>query len=210
MSGAAAAPKETAGEVVDEQAFSDPNPPPGWIIVEQGTGGSSIKDGAVIAFLEGANQGQRVITTQPAPQPASYAVEVDTEFLTGDADKSAWGVTCHGTIEQQYAFFISTDDYFAILRDDAADSVRLDKSTKAAKKRAHKAIKRKDGAVNRIRGECLEGGVLRLFVNGKFVTKATDPNPLPAGSTWGFEPIVGDTDERLEVSFDNFELYDLT
>jgi hypothetical protein len=212
VSSAAAAPKPTPGEVVDEQDFTDPTPPPGWIIVEQQSGGSSIKDGAVIAHLEGPNQGQRVLTTQPAPQLGEYAVEVDTTLLAGDPDKTAWGVTCHGTIDQQYSFFIGTDPdiYAAITREDATDTIRLDKNNKAQKKRTKRAIKRKDGAVNTVRGECLEGGVLRMFVNGKFVAKATDPNPLPAGSTWGFEPITGDTDEPLQVSFDNFKLYDLT
>ena len=64
-------------------------------------------------------------------------------------------------------------------------------------------------AQNRVRGECLEGGELRMFVNSEFVTEVTDPEPLPVGTTWGFEPVTFDS-KTLVVEFDDFELVDLT
>ena len=108
----------TPGTSIDRQEFSDDTAPPGWIIVEQQDSGAQIHDGAVTAHVDRRNYGHRVVTTQPEPTPASYAVEVDARLRKGNPKANAWGVQCHGTIDQAYLFLMSSDGFAGIFRQD--------------------------------------------------------------------------------------------
>lgn len=203
----AKSPKPTPGTVALSDSFDAGAPD--WTILNQTQAGSFARSGAVVVEVRSSGEGDRVyhkaITTPP-----SYALEVDTVLTAGDRANSYFGVICRANFDEQYELLINASGNFGIYRTTAAKGTeRLDSKTKASKRAAAKAIKRGLGADNRVRGECLPGGKLRLFVNGKFVSQATDPTPLANQNLWGLYVAADKISKTSSVTFDNFKLFAL-
>lgn len=145
--------------------------------------------------------------TKPDTLPAAYALEVDAVRDSGDKT-AVWGLLCRAGADSQYEFLLG-GRFAGIWRSSKGEADRIDTGDKAEQTRFGKAYKPKVGATNRVRGECLEGSRFRLFVNGEFVAEATDPDPLPVASSWGLFAGSNKLRENVDVTFDDFELFEL-
>jgi hypothetical protein len=198
--------KPTPGTVIATDDFADPKAT-GWLLVDQADSGSTAVDGKIAVEVRVEHQGHRVFGTKPDPLPAAYALEVDAVRESGDKT-AVWGLLCRAGADSQYEFLLGAR-FAGIWRSAKGQADRIDENDKAELARFEKAYKPKVGATNRIRGECLEGSRFRLFVNGRFVAEATDPDPLPVASSWGLFAGSNALRQKVDVTFDDFELFEL-
>jgi len=134
----------------------------------------------------------------PGAQFTDVSIETDVRLGGGLADNNL-GILCrYQDMDHFYAFLISSDGYYAIVR--VIDSASFQTLSGDGKHlMPSDAILTETGAVNQIRAECT-GDLLTLYVNGQQLASVTD-DQLTAGDI-GF--IVSTYSEgSTEVRFDN-------
>lgn len=183
------APPEEAGVLYSDD-FSDPNS--GWDRVQSDEGVTDYENGAYRIFVD---QSQHDYWANPGRSFGDVRVEVDAT-KTGGPDDNDFGLVCrYQDTENFYAFLISSDGYYAILKYSGGTSESLGTdgmlSTVAVNQGA---------ATNHIRADCV-GDTLTLYANGTRLHSTTD-SQFTSGDV-GL--IAGTFDEPgTDISFDDF------
>jgi hypothetical protein len=191
--GSADIPLDTSAEVLFSDAFSDPNS--GWDRVQREEGITDYDRGTYRILV---NQPQHDYWANPGRSFGDVRVDVDAT-KAGGPDDNDFGVICRYQDAQNfYAFLVSSDGFYGILKYSDGGSEALGTDGMAASD----AI-RQGKATNQLRVECV-GDELRLFANGELVHSVTDSS-FGAGDV-GLIAGTYDT-SGTDIRFDNFVVY---
>lgn len=181
---------DPSAEVLFADDFSDPSS--GWDQVQADEGITDYANGRYRIFV---NQPQHDYWANPGRSFGDVRVEVDAT-KAGGPDDNDFGLICrYQDVENFYAFLISSDGYFGIMKVSQGSSEML--GTDALQ--PSDAI-RQGGTTNHIRGDCV-GAQLTLHVNGEQVYSATDStfSSGDVGLLAGTYDVSG-----TDIHFDNF------
>jgi serine/threonine-protein kinase len=183
-------PSLPAGAVLFEDDFADPST--GWDRVSDSTGGTDYQDGAYRIWLEKAQQDR---WANPGESFTDVRVDVDAT-KAGGPDNNDFGLICrYRDSDNFYAFWISSDGYYGIVRYLDGDFQVLG----ADSMQPHNVIAQGE-ATNHLRAECV-GPTLRLYVNDELLNEVEDSSH-PDGDV-GL--MAGTFDEPgVDIRFDNF------
>lgn len=185
---------DPSAEVLFADDFSDPNS--GWDRIQADEGITDYADGRYRIFV---NQPQHDYWANPGRSFEDVRVEVDAT-KAGGPDDNDFGLICrYQDTENFYAFLISSDGYFGVMKVAQGSSEMLGtdglQSTDAI---------RQGATTNHIRGDCV-GSQLTLYVNGEKVYSATDS----AFSSGDVGLLAGTYDiSGTDIHFDNFFVYE--
>jgi len=183
-------PTLPAGEVLFQDDFSDTAS--GWDRVSQADGSTDYSDGAYRIWL---NKTQSDQWANPGRTFTDVRIEVDASKAAGPDDND-FGLICrYRDTDNFYAFWISSDGFYGIVRYLDGDFKVLG----ADSMQASRAI-RQGYSSNHLRAECV-GSTLRLYVNDELLQEVEDASH-PDGDV-GL--IAGTFDlAGVDIRFDNF------
>jgi hypothetical protein len=150
------------------------------------------------AYLVTVHQSNTSAVAVPGGQFSDVSVQVETRLERGSVNNN-FGLVCrYQDMDQLYAFLISSDGYYAIVRVGGGASYRI-LSGDGRHLMPSDAIQTKEGAVNEIRALCA-ADELTLYVNGRQLASVSDD--LLVSGDIGF--IVSTYEEApTTVRFDN-------
>jgi hypothetical protein len=166
------------------------------------------EDGATAAYgtsdyVISVDQPNTSAVAVPGARFADVLIETQIEQTAGSADNN-FGLICrYQDLDHFYAFLISSDGYYAIVRVVGGENFKV-LSGDGLHLMPTEAIRTELGSTNEIRARC-QGDTLTLYVNGKQLASVID-SQLAAGdvgfiaSTYGEAPI--------QVHFDNMIVLD--
>ncbi|HSB90880.1 MAG TPA: protein kinase [Anaerolineales bacterium] len=178
------------GEILLEDDFADPST--GWDRVSDSTGGTDYQDGAYRIWLDEKQQDR---WANPGESFTDVRIDVDAT-KAGGPDDNDFGVICRYIDNDNfYAFWISSDGYYGIVRYLKGEFQVLG----AEGMQPHNVIAQGE-ATNHLRAECV-GSTLRLYVNNELLDKVEDSSHSEGdvGLMAGTFDVPG-----VDIRFDNF------
>jgi hypothetical protein len=187
--GGGAEPTEQAGVLFSDD-FSDPDS--GWDRVQSDEGVTDYENSAYRIFVD---QSQHDYWANPGRSFGDVQVEVDATKI-GGPDDNDFGLICrYQDVENFYAFLVSSDGYYAILKYSGGGSESLGSDGMLQTDELNLGA-----ATNHIRADCI-GNTLTLYANGSQLHSTTDSE----FSSGDVGLIAGTFDEPgTDISFDDF------
>ena len=184
---------DPSAEVLFADDFSDPSS--GWDRIQADEGVTDYANGRYRIFV---NQPQHDYWANPGRSFGDVRVEVDAT-KAGGPDDNDFGLICrYQDTGNFYAFLISSDGYFAIMKVSQGNSEMLGTDGMELAEAV-----RKGGTTNHIRGDCV-GNQLTLHVNGQRVHSVND-STFSSGDVGLLAGTYGES--GTDIHFDNFFVY---
>jgi hypothetical protein len=172
----------------------------GWDEYEEGGASAAYGTSDYVISVDQPNTSAVAV---PGARFADVLIEAQIEQRSGSPDNN-FGLICrYQDLDHFYAFLISGDGYYAIVRVVGGENFKV-LSGDGMHLMPSDAIRTELGATNEIRARC-QGKTLTLYVNGKQLTSVVD-SQLGVGdigfiaSTYGEAPV--------QVHFDNMVVLD--
>jgi len=156
-------PQQTTSDILFSDDFSDPSS--GWDQVQAAEGVTDYENGHYRIFVD---QTQHDYWANPGLSFSDVQVEVDATKTSGPDDND-FGLLCrYQDTENFYAFLISSDGYYSIMKYSGGGSETL-----GAEAMLSTDVVVQGEASNHIRADCV-GESLSLYVNGQLLHTVTD------------------------------------
>ncbi len=186
-------PASPHGEILFQDDFSDTAS--GWDRKSASTGGTDYDRGEYRIWLE---ETQHDRWANPGRDFTDVRIEVDASKADGPDDND-FGVICrYRDRDNFYAFLISSDGFYGIIRYLGGDSQVLGSDSLQPSN-----VITQGHATNHIEADCV-GSTLRLYVNGEKVDEVRDSSHLhgDVGLVAGTYDVPG-----VDIHFDNFVVF---
>lgn len=184
------APPESGANVLYSDDFSDPES--GWDRVQADQGVTDYENGRYRIFVD---QSQHDYWANPGQVFSDVQVEADATKVAGPDDND-FGLICrYQDTENFYAFLISSDGYYAIMKYSGGGSETLGSDGMLASDAVLQGA-----TTNHLRADCV-GDNLSLYANGELVHSVSDST-----FTSGDVGLIAGTFEETgtDIAFDDF------